>query len=113
VTALLTSVKGLDFTETPNGSVLDLRLHPSSTVGAAGLAAMRGLVRTFFAPGGGVSPGYALQFDVVDTETLLAAQRTPQDYGSLQVRVAGYSAYFVQLSRAIQDQLIAQSRHSI
>jgi pyruvate-formate lyase len=107
VTALLESVRTLDFTETPNGSVLDLRLHPRSVAGSAGLLALSALVRTFFQEG-----VYALQFNVVDAETLRAAQRDPEAYATLQVRVAGYSAYFVNLTREMQDQLIAHSTHA-
>lgn len=50
-----------------------------------------------------------IQFNIVDKDTLLAAQKKPQDYQSLVVRVAGYSAYFVDLSRGLQDAIIARS----
>jgi formate C-acetyltransferase len=53
-----------------------------------------------------------VQFNIVDRETLLAAQKKPQDYQSLVVRVAGYSAYFVDLSRGLQDAIIARSEQS-
>jgi formate C-acetyltransferase len=108
VTALLESVGKIDFTETPNGSVLDVRLHPSSVAGDAGLDALASLVRTSFADG-----IFALQFNVVDSETLRAAQIDPEAYATLQVRVAGYSAYFVNLSRDVQDHLIAQCTHQL
>jgi formate C-acetyltransferase len=108
VTALLETVNKLDFTQTPNGSVLDVRLHPSSVRGEAGLAAMVALVRTFFARG-----GFALQFNIVDSATLLAAQRQPEAHATLLVRVAGYSAYFVNLTREMQDHLIAQVSHTL
>ncbi|MBN1401047.1 MAG: hypothetical protein JXA74_09425 [Anaerolineae bacterium] len=113
ITALFQSVGQLDFTETPNGSVLDVRLHPSAVAGDAGLDAMVALVETFFTAGPGSGPGFALQFDVLDADTLRAAQARPEDYASLQVRVAGYSAYFVNLPREMQDHLIAQLRHDI
>jgi pyruvate formate-lyase/glycerol dehydratase family glycyl radical enzyme len=108
LTALLASVSKLDFSETPNGSVLDLRLHPSSVAGAAGLEALVILVKTFFQQG-----GLAVQFNILDAETLKAAQHNPEAYASLQVRVAGYSAYFVQLSKEMQDHLIAQNTHCL
>jgi pyruvate formate-lyase/glycerol dehydratase family glycyl radical enzyme len=108
VTALLESVRQIDFTETPNGSVLDIRLHPSAVAGTAGLDAMVALVKTFFAQG-----VFAVQFNVVDAGTLRAAQRDPASYATLQVRVAGYSAYFVNLSRDVQDHLIAQNAHHL
>ena len=108
LTALLESVHKIDFTETPNGSVLDLRLHPRSVAGLDGLLALTSVVKTFFEQG-----VYALQFNVVDAETLRAAQRDPEAYATLQVRVAGYSAYFVNLSPDVQDHLIAHCAHSL
>jgi formate C-acetyltransferase len=107
ITALLASVGKIDFTETPNGSVLDLRLHPASVAGPTGLEALIALTRTYLQ--GGV---FALQFNVVDSDTLRAAQRNPEAYATLQVRVAGYSAYFCNLARDIQDHLIAQRAHA-
>ncbi len=65
-------------------------------------------VKTSFAEG-----GYALQFNVIDEETLLEAQRNPEQYESLQVRVTGYSAYFTKLSKYEQDQIIAQNAHGL
>ena len=108
ITALLESLLKIDFTETPNGSVLDVRLHPRSVAGLDGLVALVSLVKTFFEQG-----VYALQFNVVDAETLRAAQRDPEAYATLQVRVAGYSAYFVNLTREMQDHLIAHCAHSL
>jgi formate C-acetyltransferase len=108
ITALLASVSKIDFTETPNGSVLDLRLHPSSVAGPHGLDALIALVRTYFQRG-----VYALQFNVIDADTLRAAQHDPEAYATLQVRVAGYSAYFCSLTRDIQDHLIAQCTHTL
>lgn len=108
ITALLGSVSKIDFTETPNGSVLDLRLHPSAVRGKEGLTAFISAIKTFFAEG-----GYALQFNVVDEKTLLDAQRHPEQYESLQVRVTGYSAYFTKLSKYEQDQIIAQTAHGL
>jgi pyruvate formate-lyase/glycerol dehydratase family glycyl radical enzyme len=107
VTALMQSVAGLDFTETPNGAVLDVMLHPSATRGEEGLEALVALVKTFFAQG-----GYALQFNVVDAETLRAAQRHPEQYATLQIRVTGWSVYFVTLPRDEQDMFIARNTHS-
>jgi formate C-acetyltransferase len=106
LTALLESVRAIDFTETPNGSVLDVRLHPRSVAGLDGLLALCSVVKTFFEQG-----VYALQFNVVDADTLRAAQQEPEAYATLQVRVAGYSAYFVNLTQEMQDHLIAHSTH--
>jgi formate C-acetyltransferase len=108
VTAAMGSVAKLDFTETPNGSVLDVMLHPTAVWGEDGLEGMVTLIKTFFSLG-----GYALQFNVVDVETLKEAQRHPDQYASLQIRVTGWSVYFNSLSRYEQDQFIARKTHCL
>ena len=108
VTGLIGSVTKLDFTETPNGSVLDVMLHPSAVNGDDGLDAMVNLIKTFFAQG-----GYAIQFNVYDVETLRDAQRHPEHHASLQIRVTGWSVYFTSLSKFEQDQFIARNIHMV
>jgi formate C-acetyltransferase len=108
VTALLSSVSKLDFTKTPNGAVLDVTLHPTSVQGEEGLSALVALIKTFFAEG-----GYALQFNIFDAETLRDAQRNPERYASLQIRVTGWSVYFNTLSKYEQDQFIARISHGV
>jgi pyruvate formate-lyase/glycerol dehydratase family glycyl radical enzyme len=108
VTALLHSVSGLDFTKTPNGAVLDVTLHPTAVRGADGLDAFVGLIKTFFAEG-----GYAIQFNVFDVEDLRDAQRHPERYASLQIRVTGWSVHFNSLSRYEQDQFILRQTHTM
>jgi formate C-acetyltransferase len=105
-TALVRSASKLDFCETPNGAVLDVTLHPTAIQGKAGLDAFVALIKTFFARG-----GYALQFNVFDVETLRDAQRYPERYASLQIRVTGWSVHFCTLSREEQDQFIARNAH--
>ncbi len=53
-----------------------------------------------------------LQFNIINKETLLAAQKNPENYRSLLVRVAGYSAYFVELSPELQNDVILRTEHS-
>ena len=106
VTAMINSVTKLDFNETPNGSVLDVMLHPTAVRGEQGLDAFASLIKTFLAKG-----GYAIQFNVVDPGTLRAAQRDPEQYGSLQIRVTGWSVHFVTLSRAEQNHYIERTFH--
>ena len=108
VTGLIGSVAKLDFTETPNGSVLDVMLHPTAVKGDDGLDAMVNLIKTFFAQG-----GYALQFNVYDVETLRDAQRYPERHSSLQIRVTGWSVFFTTLSKATQNQFIARNIHTM
>jgi pyruvate formate-lyase/glycerol dehydratase family glycyl radical enzyme len=108
VTALLGSVTNIDFTKTPDGSVLDIMLHPSAIKGEDGLNAIVALIKSFFSQG-----GYALQFNIVDTETLREAQLHPEQYAHLQIRVSGYSAYFTNLSKYEQDLFIARNTHIV
>ncbi len=108
VTSLIGSVAKLDFTETPNGSVLDITLHPTAIKGDEGLDTMVYLIKTFFAQG-----GYALQFNVYDADTLRDAQRNPEHHASLQIRVTGWSVYFTTLSREAQDGLIERVAHTM
>ena len=103
VTALIESAAKLDFTNTPNGAVLDITLHPSAVRGREGLCSLVSLIKTFFAKG-----GYAVQFNVIDAATLREAQRHPEKYATLQVRLTGWSVYFAQLTPFEQQQLIAR-----
>lgn len=66
------------------------------------------LIRTYFDLG-----GWELQFNTVDAETLREAQRYPEQYKDLLIRVVGYSAHFVQLDKAIQDDIISRTEHAL
>ncbi len=105
VTAHIRSVTKLDHAAYPTGSVLDLVLHPSAVAGEDGMDAFESLVRSYFALG-----GYAVHFNVLDSRVLERAQREPEKYENLQVRVCGWNVYFVNLSRGEQDELIARAR---
>ncbi|MBN1399602.1 MAG: hypothetical protein JXA74_02120 [Anaerolineae bacterium] len=108
VTGHIDSVTKLDFTSTPNGSVLDITLHPTAVSGEHGLEAFVQLIKTFLAQG-----GYAIQFNIFDVKTLRAAQRHPERYATLQIRVTGWSVYFTSLSRFEQDQFILRNTHAL
>ena len=108
VTALMNSAAKLDFTETPNGAVLDVTLHPTAVKGDEGLDAFVSLIEAFFSQG-----GYALQFNIFDANMLRDAQRHPERYASLQIRVTGWSVYFHSLSKFEQDQFIARNTHML
>ncbi len=101
ITALINSVTKIDFTDVPNGSVLDIVLHPSSVHGEDGLNAFISLIYTFFRKG-----GFAAHFNIFDVKTLLDAQNHPEMYQTLQVRVCGWNSYFVNLSRESQNEFI-------
>jgi formate C-acetyltransferase len=92
----------------PEGSALGLRFHPSAVRGEAGTRNLTSFIKAFMKRG-----GYEIQFNVVDAETLKAAQLDPDNYKSLVVRVWGFSAYFVTLTKAYQDELIARTAHGL
>ncbi|HLQ39699.1 MAG TPA: glycine radical domain-containing protein, partial [Tetragenococcus sp.] len=83
------------------GALLNQKFTPSVVAGEKGIDNMASLVRGYFA-----LDGHHIQFNVVDRETLLEAQKHPEDYEDLIVRVAGYSDYFNNLDRALQNEII-------
>ena len=101
VTAHIASVTKLDFRRIPNGSVLDIFLHPSAVKGEQGLQALISLIKTYFAKG-----GYGIQFNILDHNSLIDAQKHPEKYATLQVRVCGWNVYFVTMSPREQEQFI-------
>ena len=88
----------------PNGSVLDLVLHSSSVKGDVGLNAFEATLDTYMRMG-----GMAIQYSVLDAKALREAQLRPEAYSNLQVRVCGWNARFVSLSKVEQDEFISQS----
>jgi pyruvate-formate lyase len=104
-TAAVQSYCGMDFTRTPNGATLELKLHPGSTAGEEGLQALVGLLRAFVDLG-----GFYMQVDVVDTALLLDAQQHPECYPNLSVRISGWSARFATLSREWQAMIIGRTQ---
>jgi formate C-acetyltransferase len=104
-TAVVRSMSRLDH-ERCCGTLLNIKLHPSALSGKQGLQKLAHLVRTYFKMG-----GHHLQFNVLSGETLRAAQQNPEEYQGLIVRVAGYSDYFVRLSRDLQDEIISRTDH--
>ena len=90
------------------GTLLNQKFTPSVVQGEAGLDHMADLIRTYFD-----LDGHHIQFNVVDRQTLLAAQRNPEEYRDLIVRVAGYSDHFRNLSRALQDEIIERTEQSL
>lgn len=107
VTALINSVTKVDYTDFPNGAVLDLTLHSSAVKGREGLAAMKGILNTFVKRG-----GMSLQFNVLNPDTLKEAQKNPELYPNLQVRLCGWNVYFANLSREEQNEFIQMAEHS-
>ncbi len=100
-TAAANSVARLDHYIASNGTLYNMKFHPSALKGRAGLESFVSLVQGYFD-----QKGSHMQFNVVSRETLLDAQKHPENYRSLVVRVAGYSALFTTLSRSLQDDII-------
>jgi formate C-acetyltransferase len=103
-TALLRSAARLEPGRAAAGTSLMLDVHPSILAGHDRGAALAALVEGYFRLGGG-----HLQFNIADAEALRDAQREPDKHRGLVVRVSGYSAYFVDLDRAMQEHIIARA----
>lgn len=105
-TAMIRSALAID--QRPyQSTLLNLKFHPSAIQTPADLDKLACLIRVYFENG-----GKQVQFNVVSREMLLEAQRHPDRYRDLVVRVAGYSAYFVQLNPRVQADIIARTEHS-
>ncbi len=100
-TASCNSVARLDHGIASNGTLFNMKFHPSALEGNAGLENFAALVQTYFE-----NKGSHMQFNVVSRSTLLDAQKHPEKYAGLVVRVAGYSALFTTLSKSLQDDII-------
>ncbi|MEM2867934.1 MAG: pyruvate formate lyase family protein [Candidatus Bathyarchaeia archaeon] len=104
-TAVIKSALKIDQTRFQS-VLLNMKFHPSALKTVEDLRKLAVLIKTYFSMG-----GKHIQFNVVGRETLLEAQKHPEKYRDLIVRVAGYSAYFTQLSRGVQDDIIRRTEH--
>ena len=86
--------------------LLNMKLSPASLVGEAGTGKLMALIRTACD-----MKMWHIQFNIINRDTLLAAQADPERYRNLLVRVAGYSAYFVDLTPALQNEIIRRTEH--
>lgn len=107
-TAVLKSVSKLDNTLLSNGTLLNVKFTPATLEGEAGLRKLADFLRAFTQ-----LKLQHIQFNVVNADTLREAQLRPQDFAGLVVRVAGYSAFFVELSKEIQDDIIRRTAHQL
>ena len=103
-TATMMSVSKLDRTKLTGGSVLNMRFNPESLKDEQKIKKFASLLRTYTESG-----GYHVQFNIVDSEMLRDAQKHPENYKDLLVRVATYSAYFVDLPPELQNELIGRT----
>ena len=106
-TALLRSAMQID--QIPfSSTLLNMKMHPSALKTTEDLRKLSMLIRTYFSNG-----GKHVQFNVVSKDTLLDAQVKPEAHRDLVVRVAGYSTYFIQLSKPIQEDIISRTEHEL
>jgi pyruvate formate-lyase/glycerol dehydratase family glycyl radical enzyme len=104
-TAVFRSAARMDHIRT-GGTLLNMKLSPSLVAGESGVDHLAQLVRGYFK-----MDGHHVQFNVIKAETLREAQARPGEHRDLIVRVAGYSDYFCDLSRELQEEIIARTEH--
>ena len=104
VTALVRSVLSVDAASFPGDFPLDVMMHPSSVKGADGLAAWRRLIRVYFA-----GNGVAAHFNIFDASELKDAQKNPEKYRGLQIRVCGWNVRFTEMAKSEQDMYIRRA----
>ncbi len=105
VAAVFRSIAKCDWDKT-GGALLNQKLTPDLLEGQENLKNIASLIKTFFNMG-----GHHVQFNVVSSELLRTAQEHPKDFQDLMVRVAGYSDYFVNLPKGLQEEIIARTEH--
>ncbi len=106
--SFLNSVLNFDQTEYGNGTLCNMKFHPTALKGADGNMKLRTIMETYFQEG-----GMELQLNIVSSDTLRDAQKHPENYKDLVVRVAGFSAYFVEVFKGCQDDLISRTEMSM
>ena len=107
-TAAACSVEHLGLEVIPNGASHTLSLSPSLLRDDTQLMKLAAFLRGY-----GRHGGSALQLNMVDVDTLRAAQNDPETYRNLLVRVTGYNAYFTNLGREMQEEIIAREAHRL
>lgn len=105
-TATVKSVASMVDEKLHEGALYNLRFDPKGVQGEKGLNIIEGVIKTYFDDG-----GQHIQINVVDNETLKKAQKNPENYKGLMVRVAGYMAYFTELDKSAQDTIIYRTAH--
>lgn len=106
-TAIANSVTKMDHSRAGNGTLLNWKFNPSNVSGDAGTENLINLIDIYFN-----RKGMHSQFNIMSSETMKKAQKNPENYKDMLVRVAGYSAYFVELSTPLQNDLISRTELS-
>jgi pyruvate formate-lyase/glycerol dehydratase family glycyl radical enzyme len=107
-TAVLSSACCFDHKPFTNGLALNMKFAPATVASEDGMVKLRNLLHAYFDMG-----GMEVQYNIVTSDTLKAAQEDPDTYKNLVVRVAGFSAYFVELHRSLQNDIIARTENRI
>ena len=106
-TSVIKSASKMDHLRT-GGTLLNQKFTPSVLSGDEGLEKLSALIRAYFK-----MDGHHIQFNVIDSQTLVDAQNSPEEYSDLIVRVAGYSDYFHNLDKALQDEIIGRTEQHL
>ena len=104
----LNSILNFDQSNYGNGTLCNLKFHPTALKGADGNLKLQSVMETYFDEG-----GMELQLNIVSSDTLRDAQKHPENYKDLVVRVAGFSAYFVEVFKGCQDDLIRRTEMAL
>ena len=107
-TALIKSMSKFPHVDYDGGLLLNVRFTPSTVEGEQGRFRLVSFLRSFLD-----LDLFHIQFNIVGQEVLRCAQKHPDEYRSLLVRVAGYSAYFVELSKEMQEDIISRIPHEL
>ncbi|MFW9925886.1 MAG: glycine radical domain-containing protein, partial [Candidatus Thorarchaeota archaeon] len=107
-TASIRSVGKLNLETVPNGASHTITLSPSMLKTPEHIEKLATILRAYNEVG-----GTALQINVIDAETLRDAQKNPDGYSNLMVRVTGYNAFFTQVGRELQEEIITRTEHSL
>ncbi len=102
--AVLKSVSHLPHDRFVQGTLLNMKIEPEMLNSENGIMQMMALLKSMCSLG-----IFHVQFNVIDRETLLAVQERPEEYRGLLIRVAGYTAYFTELGKDVQDEIIART----
>jgi formate C-acetyltransferase len=107
-TAVFTSARCYDHSKFMDGLALNIRIHPSALSREDGSAKLRDMTKTYLNNG-----GMEVQYNIVSSETMRAAQKDPESCRNLVVRIAGYSAYSVELNTDCQNDIIRRTENTI
>jgi formate C-acetyltransferase len=107
-TATLRSISKIDHSLFANGIAVNMEINPKTVEGDAGIDILSALIKSFFRIG-----GLHIHFNIIDKKTLINAQKNPARYQDLLIRVGGFSARFVALSKEHQDEIISRTEHYV